>query len=384
MNNLNKRRKIFNYIIIAILIIYNVILKFTVLNTYTDQKPVISCVFLILLFLLSVGMYGFAESRTTPLKKKIIKQVLVIVILGIGITYAIGALVGFTKNGLVYEPLAVIKNILVPIIIVVFTELFRYNFIRANKNEFVTIVFVMLLLCILEMQMSVVVFSYFNFEKVFIFITTLVIPILMKNIVLSYLAYEVDYKPCLIYSLILKLYVFIIPYLPNLGDYLTSMFGLCLPTIIFIYASSSIEEYEEGIGTKYLKRGFRLLDIPIYAFIIIVIALISRAFPVFTIGVGSESMTGAINKCDAVIAYKVDEEKINVGDVIVFQTFDKILIHRVVEIEEIDGVKYYRTKGDVNGSRDNIDVTKDKIYGKVKFRIPYIAYPSVWVSEKLK
>ena len=75
---------------------------------------------------------------------------------------------------------------------------------------------------------------------------------------------------------------------------------------------------------------------------------------------------------------------LNVGDVIVFQTFDKILIHRVVEIEEIDGVKYYRTKGDVNGSRDNIDVTKDKIYGKVKFRIPYIAYPSVWVSEKLK
>ena len=59
-------------------------------------------------------------------------------------------------------------------------------------------------------------------------------------------------------------------------------------------------------------------------------------------------------------------------------------MHRVVEIEEINGVKHYRTKGDANGSRDKVDVTYAKIHGKVLLRIPYVAYPSVWLSEKLK
>ena len=81
------------------------------------------------------------------------------------------------------------------------------------------------------------------------------------------------------------------------------------------------------------------------------------------------------------LVIKVKEENIEVNDIIVFQTQDKILIHRVVEIENINGVNHYRTKGDVNSTRDNVDVTMDKIYGEVKLRIPYIAFPSVWFSE---
>ena len=92
-------------------------------------------------------------------------------------------------------------------------------------------------------------------------------------------------------------------------------------------------------------------------------------------------MTGSLNKGDAVIACKVKEENIQSNDIIVFQTGDKILIHRVVEIENINGVNHYRTKGDVNGTRDNVDITMDKIYGKVYLRIPYIATTSVWLSE---
>lgn len=95
-------------------------------------------------------------------------------------------------------------------------------------------------------------------------------------------------------------------------------------------------------------------------------------------------MTGAINKGDAAIAIKVPEENINVNDIIIFQTQDKTLIHRVVKIEEIDGIKHFRTKGDVNGTRDNIDVTIKKVYGKTFLRVPYIAYPSVWLTEQME
>ena len=57
------------------------------------------------------------------------------------------------------------------------------------------------------------------------------------------------------------------------------------------------------------------------------------------------------------------------------------MVHRVVEIEVIDGIKYYRTKGDANNTRDNIDIKFEDIKGKVLYRIPYIARPSVWLTE---
>lgn len=355
-----------------------------VLNKWKNEETIITSVFFILLFIASIGMYGFVRSKLNPMKKSIVKQVVVIVIIGIVITYALGAFTGFLKNGYSLAFINIIKNTLAPILIIVFMELFRYNIIRANKNQFKVVVMVTLLLTLLEIQMSIIIVGQLNLRELFIVSTTIVIPIIVKNMLLSYLSYEVGYQPCILYRLLYELYIYFVPYMPNLKDYLTSMFGLCLPTIVFAYSSRIIEEQEEGVEEEFMTKRSRLLDIPIYTIIVIVIALISRVFPIFAIGVGSESMTGALNKGDAVIAYKVKEENIEVNDVIVFQTQDKILIHRVVEIEEIDGIKHYRTKGDMNGTRDNVDVTMEKIYGEVKYRIPYIAYPSIWLTELLK
>lgn len=136
------------------------------------------------------------------------------------------------------------------------------------------------------------------------------------------------------------------------------------------------------------KKNFRgkkskIAQIPMYIFVFVVVALISRVFPVFAVGIGSGSMTGALNKYDAAVAYKVRENDIKQNDIIVFQTQDKVVIHRVVEIEEINGAKYFRTKGDVSATRDNFDITIDKVYGKVFLRVPYIAYPSVWLTEQM-
>lgn len=382
--NLNEMRKKCNYIILTILLIYNIVYKFVILEFCRNEESIITSVFFILLFIISIGMYGVSKSKLNPTKKKIVIITIITVIIGIAITYAVGAFVGFLKNGYSLAPLNIIKNIATPIFIVVFMELFRYNAIRANKDKFKIIVLITILLTILEMQMTSAVVTNWGLKEIFIVTTTLIIPAIAKNMLLSYLTYEVGYQPCLIYRLILELYIYFVPYLPHFGDYLNSMFGLIMPMVIFVYASREIGDHEEGMQQEFVTKKSRLIEIPIYIFIFIVIALISRVFPIFALGVGSESMTGAINKGDAVIAIKVAKENISENDVIVFQAQDKILIHRVVEIEKINGIEHYRTKGDVNGTRDDIDITMDNIYGKVKFRIPYIAYPSVWLTEFIR
>ena len=378
---MNKKQNIYNYIIILFLIIYNFVYQFVILKLFKNEEAVITSVFLIILFIASVIMFGFSKAILNPAKKKATRRVGIIIILAIAVTYCIGAFVGFLRNGYSLALINIIKNTYEPIFIAVFTELFRYNFIRANKNKFKMTVILTILLTILEMQMNMAVVTHWGLQEIFIVTTTLVIPAIAKNMILSYLSYEVGYQPCLIYRLILELYIYFVPYLPKFGDYLNSMFGLILPMVVFMYASEDVEYEQNTVTPEFIEKKSKLVKVPMYIVIFTAIALISRVFPIFMIGIGSESMTGALNKGDAVIACKVKEENIQSNDIIVFQTQDKILIHRVVEIENINGVNHYRTKGDINGTRDNVDITMDKIYGKVYLRIPYIATPSVWLSE---
>ena len=379
---MKKKQNIYSLITCLILIIYNLVYRFVILKFYKPEESIVTSIFLIILFIVSILMYGFASSKLNPIKKKVVIVTLIIVIIGIVVTYAIGAFVGFLKNGYSQTPKNIIKNIFIPIFIILFTEMFRYNIIRANKNRFRVIAIVTVLLTILEIQMSLATDIKWGFIEIFIAVTTTILPCLAKNMMLSYLSYNIGYQPCLIYKLVLDIYIYLVPYVPNFGDYLNSMFGLIMPMMVFSYTASLIDEHQDGIKQEFISKKSRIIETPIYLVIFVFIVLISRVFPIFMIGIGSESMTGSINKGDAVIAYKsIGEPKINENDVIVFEVPGKILIHRVVEIEEIDGIKYYRTKGDANGTRDNFDVTIDKIYGKVKYRIPYLAIPSVILTE---
>jgi signal peptidase len=254
--------------------------------------------------------------------------------------------------------------------------------IRANKDDLIVVMLLTAFLSMIEIAINVPVWNTFDLELTFKVITSSVLPIIVQNIILSYLSYNIGYQPVFIYRIIKDILFYILPVIPNLGNYLTCMIGLCLPIVIYLYTSRRLEMYENGIKKKFNSSDFNVFDLIISVFIIVLIILISRAFPVYILGIGTESMTGAINKGDAVIVYKENqEENIRVGDVIVFEKSNKTIVHRVVEIENIDGVLHYSTQGDANNTKDNVDLIFENIEGKVKFKIPYIAYPSIWFSK---
>ena len=378
---MESKQNTYNFIICFILLIYNLIYRVVILNYYKFEEAIITSGILIVLFMLSVLMYGFSKSGLNSTKKKAIIVITVIIVGGVLVTYALGAFIGFLRNGYSQSLRNIAKNIFCPIFIIIFMELFRYNTIRANKNKFKFVVLITAFITILEIQMSIATNIKWDFLQVYIAATSIIIPKIAKNMLLSYMSYKIGYQSCLIYRLILELYIFLVPYLPNFGDYLNSMFGLIIPMVVFSYVSTIIDEHEEGIKQEFIAEKSRIVEVPFYLAVFVFIALISRVFPIFMIGIGSESMTGTINKGDAVIAYKAINPQIEVDDVIVFEAPGMIVIHRVIGIEEIDGVKYYRTKGDANQTKDNFEVTMDKIKGKVKFRIPYISIPSVCLTE---
>lgn len=88
--------------------------------------------------------------------------------------------------------------------------------------------------------------------------------------------------------------------------------------------------------------------------------------------VQSGSMEPSIMTGDIIIIGKAPEYKKN--DVITFHGEERIVTHRIIGIEEKNGLKTIMTKGDANRSEDEGVITEDKIIGKVAFVVPKFGY----------
>lgn len=84
----------------------------------------------------------------------------------------------------------------------------------------------------------------------------------------------------------------------------------------------------------------------------------------------SDSMEPKINVNDLIIIQKCQEADLKKQDIITYQKEDgSIVTHRIIKINEIDGKKYYTTKGDNNESEDQEQIQCEQIHGKYLFKI---------------
>lgn len=133
-------------------------------------------------------------------------------------------------------------------------------------------------------------------------------------------------------------------------------------------------------NTKVVKR---ILDVIIiillYNIILVLISCVNKIDDISVFGykayrITTDSMAPSINAGDVTIVKKVQEEKLQVGDVITFQQQAKVITHRITNIEEQDGKKVYTTKGDNNNLEDNEKIEYASIEGKNVLTIPKLGY----------
>jgi len=83
------------------------------------------------------------------------------------------------------------------------------------------------------------------------------------------------------------------------------------------------------------------------------------------------------NTGDIIILRGIKPEKIEIGDVIVFQATQPYpIIHRVVEKRYENNKMIFSTRGDHNGIQtpDDIDIDENSIIGKAIIRVPYLGW----------
>lgn len=370
------KRQYKNICIYTLLILYILAYRIIIFPKVLKYSEGITSAFSIILLTISIFLLGFRKLRINEYKRGFTRSVIIFLLLYFVGIYGAGLMVGFLKNSYSLRIPTLIQNILNVIIVIISMELFRYVFISANKDNKRSIVFATILLFVFEVNTFIRPGVFSEITSSFKFISVMVLPILMKHIMCTYLTYHAGYKPSLVYRLIMDLYFYVMPLQPDLNDYVVSILTLLLPFLIIMYSSRLIYENSNNKEHEFGTRIIKLVDLPFLFILVFLVLMVLDIGPYKLVGIETGSMTPNIKIGDAVVIDKnANRDKLKEKDIIAYLNKDNVLVvHRIITVNS-DGT--YITKGDYNNSPDVYPVTKEQIKGKVKFKIPFIAYPKI-------
>ena len=361
----------------------------------TDKKKIyivsmLALAVLLLALFVPVGM-GTAAAAVLLIKKRTalsLNSGMVLLLMGtIGALYLMGyyvsaLFVGFTKTGYGLKA-DIIFQLTLPIAgIIVASELLRYV-LCAQKNKIATCC--AYLICLLS---DVVVCSNLagitNFATFMDVVGLTLFPGLLYNLLYNYLSVRYGWKPNLLFRAFTVWAFYLIPYGSAVADSLMAFINLMLPIAIYFFIDALYEK-KRRYALQKVSRFSRVVSkaLTVVALIIMIgtVMLISNHFYYGAYVIATESMTGELNKGDVAVCERYEEQFIQEGQVIVFEQSNSVIIHRVVDIEIINGNTRYYTKGDANEDRDAGYITQSDILGLVNYKLPFLGYPTIWMRS---
>ena len=375
----NEKRILLIEIIALLFLILNIFVK----NILTENTIIL---FLLILFILSVILVGFEKEKTIE-KRKVLKQVFFYTISFLIIIYGLGLIVGFLSTSYSLTLINIFKNSFPVFLILIIEELVRYNICKKGENNKLIIYISVVIFTFVDISMIISNYDLNDISNILKLSTLVVCPSVFKNVMLSDFSKKYGYEVCITYRLIMGLYIYIVPIFPNLNEYLESVIMSILPIFILILINMQFEiEKKEDIRDKHIAS--KILSVIIILIVITTICLFSNLFPWWIAIVGSGSMTPTINVGDAIIVDKITKEEmaeLKVGDILVFKVGKSMYTHRIINIDVKNDEYYISTKGDRKGNVvDDWTVKSNDVIGVVKFRIPYVGYPTVQLNRLLK
>lgn len=385
-------RKRNNTIILGAIFVYVFAYFLLIFRLVPNYATIINGIFTLVLTVSAYFMYGFQHCGLNQTRKKVILQVFIGLIIYFALIYILGLSAGFMKNAYSLRLSSIVKNAFLPVLSMIALELFRYIFVSANKDSKETIIYVTIAAILLD-----IVLNYYGIQgslaAIFVYLTVKVLPIIFKNIVMTYLTYQVGFHPCVLYVIPVSLFKYVLPYIPNLGNYLYSVIDISLPSLIYIFTSKTIRDElsEKESLWEYIK--IYVFIIPITIIFSVVIGLVSGIFNYHLIGINTSAVSPKIKRGDAVMIYKnIKYETYKEGDIIVYKSNNKMVIDEIAkkDKDENGNVSLYVMDDITIKENDEVDykykyIGKDILVGRYdNFKIAKIAYPTIWFNDFIK
>lgn len=268
---------------------------------------------------------------------------------------------------------------IIPIVaIVIGTETIR-SILLAQKKKFISVI-VFFACTIPDILILSNVQAFSNFKNFMDTFALVVLPCAASNFLYHRVSYSFGSIAVVPYKLILFIYPYIFAIRPLIPESLLSFAKIVIPISIY-FIIGFIYKTKNNVTTKTKKRLTVAITTVTAVIAISFIMLISGQFQYKLIVIATESMTGAINKGDVVIYEAYNEQVLMPEDIVVFDKDGALIVHRVVEITNINGEIRYYTKGDANENVDFGYLTDEQIVGVVKLKIIYMGYPSLWIRS---
>ena len=298
--------------------------------------------------------------------------------------FLLGLIFGFEKTPYAKDVLSILKNLWSFGSVIVCQEIVRESVIKENKKKTFNFIFVTIMFILINVNFTNYSSHFVDVKTTFIYVSTTIIPSIFEGALLTYLVYTGGSRNGIIYRSFMVVPQFIVPIIPDLDWFATSVIGVTLPIAIFIYLNY-IHVYRSQRLTKRERKKYNpAIYIPLFVLIVLAAGFVIGLFKYQPIAVVSGSMSPTFNRGDAVVIEKLNTQEKNQlkkGDVIQFVSGTKYVIHRIVdEGNDEYGNKLFTTKGDYNNAPDVDKVHLKDIKGKVSFVVPYVGYPSVWLS----
>ncbi len=293
-----------------------------------------------------------------------------------------GMILGFFKPPFNHSIIGIIKNIFIFVIPVIAEELLRTLLIIKAKDRKQQLIFITIIFILVEINYHTIFISFMNRESLFKFLCSSIFPIISSNILFTYISYKLKEPLAMVFKIIDKLIIIIVPVIPVLDWFVIGSSSLLKLFIIYIIIKYKIIKDEKP---KKKKTYVTMLNyaIPITVCLILVCFMIGL-FSYQPIAILSNSMIPTFERGDIVIFKKfneLSEKEIHEGDIVIYNYKNMNVAHRIKKIHIKNNQNYYITKGDNNKNNDLEEVSEKQIIGIYKFHIKYIGYPTVWLND---
>ena len=371
-------------------IILGLLVVFFLINIFSLKKTSYEIISLAVLIptTLMILIFGY-EWKSRRFKYELIFYIFAYCAVFLVLTYMSGLFVGFTRNIYKLNFSNLIHNIIPYIILILSSEVLRYEITRKGDGSFLSFILVTIVLILVDASLFLHLYDLTTGDGQIKYICAILMPSFFKNIALLYFTKNGGIYPSLLYRLIMDLKLVIAPIFPNFGLYYDCIINTIFPLLIVFITYLIIRNAkasEEKVDVRKDNRLKYTLYFLVLASLLTINLLVGCTFKYCMIAIGSGSMTPTINKGDAVIYEKYNKKNPpRVGQILVFKKDNKTIVHRIIEVVEFDNnERVYYTKGDNNESPDGYPIESSQIIGTVKSKIRYIGIPSVALSEMIK
>lgn len=375
---MNKKNKKSIYIFELILFIFIGIFKIIFLNKFPSYANIVNIIFWIIFSGILFIFYGYFRNKDY-LRRSAIRIVIVMTLFYLVLSYLLGFFLGFMPNPNFNNIFDSLKNVFEQVILYFFMQLARYIIFKKNPNK-KQIAILTLEYIVLNILIGINGRYLGDYKSIFIVTATIILPIIATQCLYSYIIYTIHYVPSLIYELVINLYVYFVPFLPLLGNYITAVIELIIPFLTFveIYKALKYKEKYSIKGKKTLRNAIIIITI---LFLSVLVCLTSGIFKHELVAIVSGSMSPVYERGDAVLITKKDASEIKEGEVLAFNVGTGITTHRVMSITYSNGIYTFVTKGDANRVNDSYEIHNQHVIGTVDYILKYAGYPTVWINE---